>query len=146
MGYYSTVEIDSFYTKKTEEECEAIRKKVLESKSKLFPSFDMINEVVFSAYTSDNPDLVKKGLNLISCDIDEQTQKWDYEAEYGLAILISLIMDPNEGPIDVTMHGEDGERWGWRVRSGRINPLQSVWVEKEETIELSKESIVEALI
>lgn len=143
MGYESTVTVDNFYTKYSVEECEQLRKQILETKSPLFPKRDMIEEVIFKEHTSLVPTF-----NCIYCDFSEHTRRWDYESDYSLAILISLLMDDTfDQYVDLTMRGEDDERWGYRIRHRKIIPLVPIWEEnKKNEVILTNEFIVEALI
>jgi hypothetical protein len=142
MGYYSTVDAGSFLSKKSAEDCEAIRKRILADKVSVFGNLGMIEEARFTEHNHD--DLVK-GLHTIYVEFDDYKAKWYDDCERALALLMSVLIDEKDST-DLTMSGEDGNMWGWRIRHMRIIAIQVEWIEVGEARHLTKESLVEALL
>lgn len=137
MGYYSRVDCGSFKTSKSAEECERIRKQILDSKpTTIFGDLSMLKECVFT----------EAGDGMVYPEFDDSNGKWYGDCEEGLAILISLLIKEGEST-DLYMYGEDGNQWGIRIKHREIIPLEHVWKEKKKYAQkFSKEDLVEALI
>lgn len=69
----------------------------------------------------DYPLTVREGIADLDMDEDEYEGK-HYYVNY-LAYFISIIISSDSRPCIVSVIGEDGERWGWKISKGKIIDL-----------------------
>ena len=69
--------------------------------------------------------------NKYSIELQVESSNAKHYADEALAILIAKIMHPDSESIEMKFYGEDGESWGYRLESGRVIKLRTVWQDGE---------------
>ena len=149
MGYYCTLDIDSFKSTTSPDIIESFRERIYKEGQTnqdildLFGPVGILNDVYFEGklYNIDGKEAWEISAETPDGDWN---QKWGYHEEIALAAFISLFIVDDS--IVITMRGEDGEQWGWRVRPEKVTALEIKWVEKDNPLELNRDKLFEALI
>jgi len=144
MGYESCMHFCAFRTKYTTQEeinsivtnaIHAIRHGVLEKHG--VKELEFIEEYEFELQIHNN----EFHIELIP---EDHCQK--HYDDFALAFIISLLI--KEGEIaELLFDGEDGESWGYRITSFKVEAMHKVWeVMPDSETEFTKKELVKCLI